>query len=199
MDIDGIVTSEYASILESFRKCLELRDKYMRVSGQMLGFNPKDHDEHFTGLDDRVVDVAGVRPDVDLTSEEPSSPFTPWKIYPRPPPPHWHWAEKGAVHHTPSELEDEEFVFENCQIPGPDANGWDFDVDERGVYQVYDSTPGEYISSIIYNIFSILFRCQRKTRSQSSISLLSESTMLTSNTFWVSLQTVPQKALRSAG
>ncbi|KIP10182.1 hypothetical protein PHLGIDRAFT_101508 [Phlebiopsis gigantea 11061_1 CR5-6] len=141
LDAEGIVISEYSSILESFRRCLELRDKYMHVSGQMLGFNPKDHDEHFTGLDKRVVDVAGVRPDVDLTAEEPSSPFTPWKIYPRPPPPHWHWVEKGAVPHTPSELEDEEFVFENCQIPGPDANGWDFDVDERGVYQVYHSTP----------------------------------------------------------
>ena len=147
--------SEYGPIFESFRKCLELRDKYMRVSGQMLGFNPKDHDGHFTGLDEGIADVSGVRPDVDLTSNhEPTSTFQPWRLYPHPPPPHWHWAEKGAVHHTPSEFEDEEFIFENCEIPGPDPNGWDFEVDERGVYQVYDPQPGKYISSMIDSLFN---------------------------------------------
>lgn len=162
---ESIVASEYAPILDSFRKCLELRDKYMRISGQMLGFNPKDHDGHFTGLDDRVADVSGVRPDVDLTNNhEPTSPFQPWGLYPHPPPPHWHWVEKGAVHHAPYEFEEEEFIFQNCKIPGPDPNGWDFEVDERGVYQVYDTQPGEYISSIIDSSLSniLLFIAQDK-------------------------------------
>lgn len=142
---DGIVASEYTSIIESFRKCLELRDKYMTVSGQILGFNPKDHDEHFTGLDSRVADVSGVRPDVDLPSTEPPpGPFEPWRIYPRPPPPHWHWADKGAVHRQPGDYEGEEFAWENCEIPGLDERGWNFEIDERGVYQVYDtSSQGE--------------------------------------------------------
>lgn len=146
---DGIVASEYTSIFESLRKCLELRDKYMRVSGQMLGFNPKDHDGQFSGLDSRVADVSGVRPDVDLASgQEPASPFQPWRIYPRPPPPHWHWVERGAVRHTPTEFEDEEFIFENCEIPGPDPNHWNFELDERGVYQVYDSSQGKFMTAL---------------------------------------------------
>ena len=130
----------------------------MTVAGHMLGFNPKDHDCHFLGLDPSVADVSGVRPDVDPHSvPTPGSSLPAWKIYPKPPPPHWHWSDNEGLQHHAND-DDEEFVFENCQIPGPDANGWDFDVDERGVYQVYDSTPGEYISSIIYNKFSILFR-----------------------------------------
>lgn len=117
----------------------------MTVSGQMLGFNPKDHDGHFTGLDSRVADVSGVRPDVDLLqTEPPPSLFKPWRIYPRPPPPHWHWADNDPVHRMPSEFEDEKFAFENCEIPGPDERGWSFEIDERGVYQVYDSSKGEY-------------------------------------------------------
>ena len=45
---ESTVLPEFIPIFESFQKCLELRDKYMTVSGQMLGFNPKDHDGHFT-------------------------------------------------------------------------------------------------------------------------------------------------------
>ena len=51
---DKAMASEFASIFESLRKCLELRDKYMLVSGQRLGFNPKDHDGHFFGLPDGI-------------------------------------------------------------------------------------------------------------------------------------------------
>ncbi|GJE88462.1 AMP deaminase [Phanerochaete sordida] len=154
---DGIVVSEYSSIFESFRKCLELRDKYMTVSGQMLGFNPKDHDGHFAGLDSRVVDVSGVRPDVDIPSTEPPpSPFKPWRIYPRPPPPHWHWADHvGVVHHKPDEVEDEQFAFESCEIPGPDEKGWDFEIDERGVYQVYDSASQAQEKKPVFDIPTI--------------------------------------------
>lgn len=146
--------SEFTSIFESFRKCLELRDKYMTVSGQMLGFNPKDHDGHFTGLDPHVADVTGVRPDVDFaTAAEQTSPFNPWKIYPKPPPPHWHWADKGAVPHKPADPEDEEFIFENCEIPGPDA--WGFEIDERGVFQVYSAVEGELVNSFVVRSLSL--------------------------------------------
>jgi AMP deaminase len=152
-DKDSIVISEYTEIFESFRKCLELRDKYMTVSGQMLGFNPKDHDGHFIGLDSRVADVSGVRPDVDLTTDQdPPSLFKPWQIYPRPPRPHWHWTNDSTVrHHKSSMYEDEEFYFEHCEIPGPDPSKWDFQMDERGVYQVYDTSKGIY-SCIKYHI-----------------------------------------------
>lgn len=153
-DEDGVMLSEFTSIFESFRKCLELRDKYMTVSGQMLGFNPKDHDGHFTGLDPHVADVTGVRPDVDFaTAVEQTSPFNPWKIYPKPPPPHWHWADKGAVPHKPTDPEDEEFIFENCEIPGPDT--WGFEIDERGVFQVYSAVEGELVNSFVVRSLSL--------------------------------------------
>lgn len=148
------IAPEFYPILESLQKCLELRDKYMLRSGQQLGFNPKDHDGVFTGLDDDIATVTGIRPDADRDGRSPpASPFTPWRIYPRPPPPHWHWRGTQAVPPSQSghsDDEDEEFVFENCKIPG--ADGWHFEMDEKGVFQVYetedDRTPKFDIPSI---------------------------------------------------
>ena len=135
------IPSEHAPIMESFRKCLELRDKYMHISGQQLGFNPKDYDGSFQGLDDSITDVSGVKPNADYSStESEESQFSPWRIYPKPPPPHWHLREEGA---EPSQLStpgDEEFEFEQCEIPG--AHEWDFAIDEKGVYQVYNNAEG---------------------------------------------------------
>ena len=116
----------------------------MNRSGQKLGFNPRDHDGKFGGLDDDIVGVCGVHPDVDFTSRSPpKSPFRKWRIYPRPPPPHWHWKGKGTV--VPSNegyeaTEDEEFYFSKCEIPGADTS--DFAIDEKGVFQVYSSAEG---------------------------------------------------------
>ncbi|KAI9058231.1 AMP deaminase [Trametes sanguinea] len=140
------IAVENIPIFEALEKCLDLRDKYMHVSGQKLGFNPRDHDGLFTGLDDDIATVSGVRPDADWeTRLPPKSPFNKWRIYPRPPPPHWHW--KGQQTVVPSNSghdlsSNEEFDFAKCEIPGPDE--YNFGIDERGVYQVYDpssSTP----------------------------------------------------------
>ncbi|KAF8644681.1 hypothetical protein AX16_008341 [Volvariella volvacea WC 439] len=79
----------------------------------------------------------------------------PWKIYPKPPPPHWHYVDKetvvsheefqqGHVHRDPNgghkkEWEGggrDEFRFEALEIPGVDE-GWSFEIDDKGVYQVY--------------------------------------------------------------
>lgn len=115
----------------------------MTVSGQMLGFNPKDHDDHFTGLDSHLADVSGARPDVDPASvPTPESPFKAWNIYPKPPPPHWHRTEEAAIPHNPAEHVEEEFSFDKCEIPGPDTK--DFEIDERGVYQIYDDIAGAF-------------------------------------------------------
>jgi len=140
---DSTMLSEFMPIFVSLRKCLELRDKYILRSGQNLGFNPKDHDGVFKGLEDDVATVSGVRPDAEHYSP-PDSLFKPWRIYPAPPPPHWHW--KGTNTLVPSQSglkneEDEEFEFENCEIPGP--HEWDFELDEKGVYQVYNQTEAE--------------------------------------------------------
>ncbi|CCM04943.1 uncharacterized protein FIBRA_07140 [Fibroporia radiculosa] len=134
------ISSEFTSIIDSLRKCLELRDKYMLRSGQRLGFNPKDHDGVFTGLDETIATVSGVIPDADYESHSPpKSQFQPWRIYPKPPPPHWHWKGRNTVIPSQNLLEEsseEEFSFEKCETPGPDT--WRFELDERGVYQVFD-------------------------------------------------------------
>ncbi|KAF9646656.1 AMP deaminase [Thelephora ganbajun] len=141
-------TQECSNILQSFDKCLSLRDKYMQVSLQRLGDNPRDHDGHLHELDPKIADVSGVRPDADISaytspgSEDklPKSPYKPWRIYPKPPPPHWHWIANTEPVHGGDEAEagKEDFVFEKCEIPGG-HDGWSFGLDEMGVYQVYNS------------------------------------------------------------
>lgn len=126
----------------------------MFKSKQRLGDNPKDHDGHFPGLDDALADVATVRPDSDFKSNTPSpSPFTPWKIYPPPPPPHWHWTdnEKVIIGDSNSTRKDLQFDFKNCPIPKSDP--WGFEIDEKGVFQVYKNVEGNlclllFISSL---------------------------------------------------
>lgn len=128
-------------ILQSFQRCLDLRDKYMSISGQRLGDNPRDHDGHFAGLPEGTAGVAAMRPDTDPDLELPSEhKYEPWKVYPRPPAPHWHWTGDDDGSKVPAGLHTppgpEEFDFGKCEIPGEQE--WTFELDERGVYQVYD-------------------------------------------------------------
>ncbi|THH16717.1 hypothetical protein EW146_g3968 [Bondarzewia mesenterica] len=139
---------EYDHIFDSLRKCLELRDKYMTASLQRLGDNPRDYDGVFTEIDTNFADVSSVRPDADLTRPSPQSHeghFKPWRIYPKPPPPHWHWTAKQiVVSSTASGTGDEpteEFDFAACEIP--QAHDWNFRIDEKGVYQVYEDIQAE--------------------------------------------------------
>ncbi|KAI0821957.1 AMP deaminase [Trametes gibbosa] len=138
------IIPENVPIFEALESCLNLRDKYMRVSGQMLGFNPRDHDSSFTGLDDDIAAVSGVHPEADWESRPPpKSPFKSWRIYPRPPPPHWHWKSEETV--VPAHVEyvhtEEEFDFNACEIP--ESHHLDFSLDERGVYQICDPTSDQ--------------------------------------------------------
>ncbi|TFK63050.1 AMP deaminase [Pluteus cervinus] len=145
---ESILSSEFSTLLQSFQRCLDLRDKYMLKSRQRLGDDPRHYDGHFHQINDEHAGVAGIRPDSDLIQDEgPSPPFNPWKIYPEPPPPHWHWTDKEKVvsssnrHPSPGQAADE-FNFEECEIPG--GHEWSFKIDDTGVYQVYDDThPGE--------------------------------------------------------
>jgi AMP deaminase len=121
----------------------------MQVSLQWLGDNPRDHDGYFNGLDPKMADVSGVRPDANISayispvSEDtlPKSPHRPWRIYPSPPPPHWHWTPDTEPVRGSNERRagQEEFAFEKCEIPGR-HDGWSFDLDEMGVYQVYNTS-----------------------------------------------------------
>ncbi|KAF8349501.1 AMP deaminase [Amanita rubescens] len=139
----SITDSDHSQIFESFRRCLDLRDKYMRKSKQRIGDNPKDYGDHFQGISEDLADVSGVRPDVDFSKNTPPAhSFKPWKIYPKPPPPHWHLTETEVVSSERSHVKgDEGFQYEECDIPGPHT--WTFKLDEKGVYQVYDESQLE--------------------------------------------------------
>ncbi|KIM71476.1 hypothetical protein PILCRDRAFT_830308 [Piloderma croceum F 1598] len=150
------ITSELASLFRSLQRCLDLRDKYMIRSRQRLGDNPKDHDGHFPGLDDGIADVSGVRPDSDFRSNNPPpSPFKPWRVYPPPPPPHWHWTDKEKVVSAEgnSARTDGDFVFEDCAIPEP--HSWEFDIDDKGVFQVYANIQAVEDNKPMFDVPSI--------------------------------------------
>lgn len=105
----------------------------MAVSLQRLGDDPRHFDGAFTGS-------AGS----DTALETPQSnnpPFKPWKIYPPPPPPHWKFkasnTHKPEISHTHDDNDgDIPFEFSNCEIPGKGA--WEWEMDEKGVFQVYE-------------------------------------------------------------
>ena len=134
-------------MLNSLQKCLELRDKYMSRSLQRLGDDPRDFDGHLQPIVEQYADVCGVRPDAPLsaisTSQVSGPTFTPWSIYPEPPPPHWHWKDKMVVNPDGTTKAGDEFHFEKCVIPGP-LEGWSFKLDKKGVYQVYGGNKGRY-------------------------------------------------------
>ena len=127
----------------------------MRVSLQRLGDNPRDHDGKFAGFKDDAGDVPGAKPDATEASIKPpeESPLSPWKIYPPPPPPHWKWKPQDqsntsdAVHGN-GDIQVEQFDFSKCHIP--DHHDWVFELDEKGVYQLYDSEQSN-IRDFIYS------------------------------------------------
>lgn len=141
-------TPEFRNMLELLRKCLDLRDKYISISNQRLGDNPRDHDGIFHGIAEGYSDAMGVRPEVPLTgSYEPmQEQFEPWHIYPRPPPPHWNRTADQAVSsgtHSPCEV----FDFSRCEIPC--AHEWEFEIDEKGIYQVYHDATGTPFAPLV--------------------------------------------------
>ncbi|KAI1296080.1 AMP deaminase [Mortierella claussenii] len=99
------VTQELRELYTDFQKCLDLREKYMKVSCQRVGDNPADSDD--------------------------------WVIYPPPPPPSWSPTEdQRRVFDGPDSIGND-FVREEVQIPGLCDHL--FELDDTGVYQVYNS------------------------------------------------------------
>jgi AMP deaminase len=110
----------------------------MLKSRQRLGDDPRDHDGSFQGIDDKLADVTGVRPDADYsTNSPPASSFTPWRIYPKPPPPHWHYKDDERVSRSDGHGGTEEFSFSECHIPN--THPYVYAIDDKGVFQVYES------------------------------------------------------------
>ncbi|KAG0227967.1 AMP deaminase [Mortierella sp. GBA43] len=99
------VTLELQNLYTNFQKCLDLREKYMKVSCQRVGDNPSDRDD--------------------------------WQIYPPPPPPSWPISEnKGRVSDGPDSIGND-FIREEVVIPGLCDHV--FEMDDTGVYQVYEN------------------------------------------------------------
>jgi AMP deaminase len=146
---------------------LDLRDKYLSLSNQRLGDNPRDHDGTFRGFNPPTSgDIPGLKPNIDNTTcehfdENDKPPLEAWKIYPPPPPPHWKWkpAEGGPKLEGSGEAggnEDhdgsgsgsgsgsgarpnmETFKFEECEIPGEWSVKCDFGLNDEGVYEVWE-------------------------------------------------------------
>lgn len=157
MLLEVLINAETAHLLQSLHKCLELRDKYMIKSRQRLGDDPRDYDGKFKPLGDDYADVSGVRPDIPPPSgpseiQSQKNAFHPWSIYPRPPPPHWHWKDKGIVSADGTTRSgDDEFEYEKCEIPGEHL-GWSYAIDVKGVFQVYDDSKGEFLLSVFFAI-----------------------------------------------
>jgi hypothetical protein len=167
LDHTTLSSAELNDILTSLHTCLRIRDKYMAVSLQRLGDNPRDHDGAFKGFSDDLGGVSGIRPDAyaKLQSKETGETrnpklkedqrqFEPWKIYPKPPPPHWHWKAKNPQPNSPplssstgipmlvsDEGEGDGFEFDQCEIPG--KHEWVYRLDSKGVFQVYRADPEE--------------------------------------------------------
>ena len=173
------IPPEMKALYASFQKCLGLRDKYMKRSLQWLGDNPRDRDAEFAGIDDSIKDVPCIRAD----APRPSYPHTvpaaknyfkdgngPWNIYPPPPPPHWHLVPSNEMNTGQAEAHpnpatkrshisgNEGFDFSQCEIPTVairEMANWDFAVDEKGVYQVYESSHCTYASCSPLNRYLI--------------------------------------------
>lgn len=136
------ITPEHARVFQLLRRAMQLRDKYITKSLQRLGDNPRDHDGHFHGISEGYADVAGVKPKTGFSNARvESGPHQPWKIYPKPPPPHWHFSPKTrAATADGLTSTEEEFDFDQCQVPGPQESS--FKLDDKGVYQVYSRDGG---------------------------------------------------------
>lgn len=125
------LTAELKELYSSLQTCLDLRDKYMTVSLQRLGDDPRHYDGTFDGA-----------PTANATPETPTlnnAHPKPWKIYPPPPPPHWKFKASNTrtpeIH--PHDNGDIPFDFSSCEIP--DEGPWDWEMDEKGVFQIYEN------------------------------------------------------------
>ncbi|ODN84531.1 AMP deaminase [Cryptococcus amylolentus CBS 6039] len=166
LPVEHGIGNELESLYASFSRCLELRDKYLELSNQRLGDNPRDHDGTFHGFNPpSAADVTGLKPEYDPASSElppdAKDALPAWNIYPPPPPPHWHWkkADNGPLPEpAPLTTEGEEendgkkakgvsskdsevFDVADCQIPGRDPTGWTYELNDEGVFTVFAAEP----------------------------------------------------------
>ncbi|RHZ68267.1 hypothetical protein Glove_296g28 [Diversispora epigaea] len=117
---ENSIKQELITLYTNFQKCLDLRDKYMEISLQRLGDNPKDSDG--------------------------------WKIYPPPPPPTYNSSNSQYSHsdYKKKAVVGEDFEFSECEIPG--EHHYLYELDHKGVYQIYQSQEDFQSKSPSYKI-----------------------------------------------
>jgi AMP deaminase len=148
------VTAELQALYASFQRCLDLREKYMRLSRQRLEDNPANYDGQYAPNASIVVNGGAT------SSTEASQTFKRWGIYPPPPSPHWKERDPySEATETTQEIADREakrrrFNWDEVVIPGLEeevqgrktTRRKKFALDSNGVFQVYDA--GSFLPSI---------------------------------------------------
>ncbi|CAG8543490.1 1775_t:CDS:2 [Funneliformis caledonium] len=112
---DQQVASELEDLYTRFHKCLELRDKYMELSLQRLGDNPKDHD---------TWNIYPPPPQPTWKSLSNNRSFSDDSVSSS-----YYKNEKKGV--------GENFEFDKCEIPG--EHEYNFKLNESGIYNVYET------------------------------------------------------------
>ncbi|CAN6653288.1 AMP deaminase [Trichomonascus vanleenenianus] len=126
------IAKELAQMYKKVLRCIELRHKYQRLSNQREFDNPKNGPE--------------------------------WNIYPPPPKPAWkgrefehHYGDTnhagGKNKYTGCKEVGDNFNYDECKIPGPDDGV--FEVDERGVFQVYESADARSEGNAVVDVPTI--------------------------------------------
>ena len=129
---ESSVTSELNAIYTNIQKILDIRHKYMRLSLQLPTDNPRDDPE--------------------------------WKIYPPMPEPVWHDNKERANHTHAQEPQTplkksrkmghdvgEDFEINDC-LPVPEASEMTFELDDTGIYQVYENSKSAELGQPIVHI-----------------------------------------------
>jgi AMP deaminase len=131
-----------SAIYTNIQKVLDLRHKYLRVSLQRHGDNPKD-DPSWNIYPPPpppvwVEETRSTGQDGTEMNETSAAEKSFWAGNERP---------RQEKHRKPGEDIGEDFVFEEVEIPGADE--MEFRMDDKGVYQVYENKKGKQISVFI--------------------------------------------------
>lgn len=147
--------AELLELYASLQRCLQLRDRYIKLSCQRLEDNPRDYDGEFAPAPDSTTASfePASRPDtsaaVQSSSREPR--WSKWRINPPPPPAHWHKSSSTTkpvterVVHAQDELDESAW-----DMPG--RHMFEFALDDQGVFQVYDPADTQAPRRPLYDI-----------------------------------------------
>ncbi|KAJ4290161.1 AMP deaminase [Collariella sp. IMI 366227] len=125
MDADPSINAELSAIFKNVQKVLDIRHKYIRLSLQGPGDNPKD---------------------------DPS-----WNIYPAPPEPAHGLGSPHKSHgrrRKPGQDVGEDFDMEDL-LPLPGSTEMTYQLDDNGVYQVYENEQAEKADTPVVNVPTI--------------------------------------------